>query len=149
MGGLGKGDRRLLHWMLTCVATLVTIVVLMLCGALDALRAWQVGILKSAPFYMNGDEAQVLLLDPLSAFCICLGLVLYLAAVLLRETRMGRRSQVAALALLAATLPGFIGVLWGGVLPVGALACSVLTLWLLTVPVAALLRALRPHRRQA
>ncbi len=137
-GTLGKGDRRLLHWILLCVTTLLTIVILMVSGALAALRAYQVELLQSAPFYMAAEETQILLLEPLSGFYICLALVLYLAAVLLREPRLGRRTQVAALALLAAVLPGLICVLWGGVLPVSAFACSVLTLWVLTVPASAL-----------
>ncbi len=148
-GTMGKSDRRLLQWILLCIGTLLTTVILMLAGALTALHAWQVRLLQEAPFYMAAEETQQLLMEPLTAFYICFALVLYLAAVLLKEPRLGRRTQLAVLALLAACLPGFICVLWGGVLPVSAFAASIVILWALTVPLAALAtawRSLRPTR---
>ncbi len=146
-GRMGRGDRCLLLWILLCFTTLLTVVVLMLNGALSVLEQWQLHVLQSVPFRLSAQEAQTLFLTPLQSFCICLLLTLYFAAVLLMEERLWRRTQVALLALLAVTLPGFICVLWGGVLPVAAPVCTIFLLWLLTVPLAvpaALWRLLHP-----
>ncbi len=145
--GLQRADRLFAAWMLLCLVTLVPVVVLMLHGCFAPLEDAQLRLLAGHPFYISAEEAQVSLLSPVGTFCLCTLLVLWLAAVLLREPRLGRRTQVAFLSALALVLPGLICVLWGGVLYVVAPLACVAVLWCLSVPLAALWRVLRRSAR--
>ncbi len=141
-----RTDRRLAQWILLSLGTLLPVVLLWLSGLLQALDEGQLRLLAGHPFYIGAEEAQVSLLSPLATFVLCILLTLWLAAVLLREHRCARRTQVAFLAALAMALPGLLCVLWGGVLYVAApLACVVL-LWCYTVPGTALWRVVRSCR---
>ncbi len=137
---LGRPDRLFAAWMLLCLFTLAPVVYLMLSGMLAPFEDAQLRLLAGHPFYISAEEAQVALLSPVGTFCLCAGLTLWLAAVLLREPRLSRRSQVAFLAALALVLPGLMCVLWGGVLYVAAPLVCVLLLWCFTVLFAPLLR---------
>ncbi len=146
-GQLSHTDRRLALWMTLTLAALLPVVLLLLGGGLMACDDAQLRLLAGHPFYISAEEAQVSLLSPVGTFLLCTGLTLWLAAVLLREPRYGRRTQLAFLTALTMALPGLICVLWGGVLYVAApLACTLL-LWVYTVPASALLHLLRRCRR--
>ncbi len=137
---LNRTDRHLAAWIALTIATLLPVVCLQLGGALSALDEAQLRLLAGHPFYIGAEEAQVSLLSPVATFVLCTVLVLWLAAVLVRERRCSRRTQLAFLVALAIALPGLLCVLWGGVLYVAApLACTAL-LWFYAVPVAALWR---------
>ncbi len=144
--GLNRTDRHLAAWMLLSLATLLPVVCLLLSGGFAACDEAQLRLLAGHPFYIGAEEAQVSLLSPVGTFLLCALLVLWLAAVLVRERRAARRSQLAFMAALAMLLPGLICVLWGGVLYVAAPLACVLLLWLYAVPVAALLRVVRGAR---
>ncbi len=143
-----RADRRLAAWIALCLATLLPVVLLLLGGALSAWDDTQLRLLGGHPFYISAEEAQVSLLSPSATFLFCSLFTLWLAAVLLREHRYARRTQVAFLAALALALPGLICVLWGGVLYVAAPLACVLLLWCYMVPGCALWRVLAPllHR---
>ncbi len=141
-----RADRRLALWIALCLATLLPVVTLLLSGSLSSWDDAQLRLLAGHPFYIGAEEAQVSLLSPVGSFCLCLGLTLWLAAVLVREKRYGRRTQLLFLAALAAALPGLLCVLWGGVLYTAAPMACLLLLWLYSVPLAALYRLLRSLR---
>ncbi len=135
---LNRTDRHLAVWFALILGTLLPMVCLLLSGALAALDEAQLRLLAGHPFYIGAEEAQVSLLSPVGTFVLCTLLSFWLAAVLVRERRYARRSQVAFLAALALALPGLICVLWGGVLYVAAPLACILFLWCYSVPVAAL-----------
>ncbi len=142
-----RADHRLAVWMLLSLATLLPVVLLWLGGELQLLEELQLRMLAGHPFYIGAEEAQLSLLSPVHTFILCALLTLWLAAVLVREHRYGRRSQVAFLAAMAMALPGLICVLWEGVLYVAAPLTCVALLWLYMVPGAALWRLLKTCRR--
>ncbi len=138
---LPNADRMLAIWMLSCLATLVPVVLMQLVGLFSFLDDAQLRLLAGHPFYLGAEEAQVSLLSPVGLFCVCTLLTLWLAAVLLREHSLSHRSQVAFLAALAVALPGLLCVLWGGVLYVATPLVCIAALWCFTVPLVALLRS--------
>ncbi len=143
---LSRADRRLAAWIALSLATLLPVVCLLLSGALSPLNEAQLRLLAGHPFYIDAEAAQVSMLSPIGTFVLCTVLTLWLAAVLLREHRLGRRTQVAFLAALAMALPGLICVLWSGVLYVAAPLACVALLWGCTVPLKALWCLLHARR---
>ncbi len=144
-----RTDRRLALWMLLSLATLLPVVTLLLSGTLAPWDDAQLRLLAGHPFYIGAEEAQVSLLSPRGTFTLCLVLTLWLAAILVRERRCGRRTQLLFLAALATALPGLLCVLWDGVLYTAAPLACLLLLWLYSVPLAALYRLLRPPHHPA
>ncbi len=142
---LGRLDRLFAAWMLLSLATLGPVVGMILTGTMAPLEDAQLRLLAGHPFYISAEEAQVSLLSPVGTFTLCALLTLWLAAVLLREPRLVRRTQVAFLAALSLVLPGLICVLWGGVLYMAAPLTCVVLLWLFSVLLAGLWRLI-PHR---
>ncbi len=141
-------DRHLAAWIALCLATLLPVVALLLGGTLSACDDAQLRLLAGHPFYIGAEEAQLSLLSPAATFLFCTLLTLWLSAVLYREHRCARRTQVAFLAALVVALPGLLCVLWGGVLYVAAPLVCVLLLWCYMVPAAALWRLLSPFIRR-
>lgn len=131
-------DMQLLRWMLLCVSTLGATAAFMMLGVLETLDLEQIRLLAGHPFYMEAAVAQVSLLPPYGIFGICTALTLFLSAALLRSPGLARRTQICFLAALATLLPGFLCILWDGVLYMAAPLFCVLLLWLL----AALLPAI-------
>ncbi len=144
---LNRTDLRLTAWIGLVLTTLLPLVLLQLCNGMLTLDEAQLRLLAGHPFYIGAEEAQVSLLSPVGTFVLCLLLTFWLAAVLVREHRYARRTQVAFLAALAVALPGLICVLWGGVLYVASPIVCVLLLWGYTVPGSALWRALASLRK--
>ncbi len=140
-----RTDRRLAAWIVLCLATLLPVTTLLLCGGLQGADEAQLRLLAGHPFYIGAEEAQVSLLGHVGTFVLCTVLTLWLGGVLLHEHRYGRRTQLAFLAALAVVLPGLLCVLWGGVLYVAAPLACVLLLWAYCVPLTALWCLL--HRR--
>ncbi len=136
-------DRMLARWMGVSVAVLLLTVVFMLSGVLEELENRQIAILGGHPFYMPAEEMQVNLMGPVGTFCLCAVVTLYLSAVMLREHRYGRRTQVAFLAAVALALPGLMSVFWGGVLNMAAPVFCVVALWCFAVPFAIAARLTR------
>lgn len=134
------GDMPLLRWALLGVAVPVCVLALHACGAVEALNLAQLEMLAGHPFYLSAEDAQVSLLTPVGSFALCVLLVLYMGAVLLREPRLMRRSHLCLLAALAVGLPGLMCVLWHGVLYVAELLLSILLLWVIVVPLAQIRR---------
>lgn len=130
--GLGKADMALLRWVVLCAAVLIPVGILMATDAFYGVDEWQVEFLLGHPFYLDAQDVQVSLLGHGGVFGICTLLTLYLSLVLLAEKRIGRRTQICILALVAVALPGMLCVLWHGVLYMAPPMLCVALLWLLT-----------------
>ena len=138
--GRGAGDELMLRWVLLSVGVLAALVALQACRFFAPLDEWQLYLLAGDPFYLSAADAQVSLLSPGGMFGVCVGLTLYLGAVLLRVPRLVQRSHLCLLAAVAAALPGVMCVLWHGVLYVAQPLVCVLLLWLVVVPCSAIRR---------
>ena len=130
----GVADVLLLRWVMLCIGVLAMLVGLQACRLFAPLNEWQLLLLAGDPFYLPAADAQVSLLSPGATFGVCVGLTLYLGAVLLRQPRMGQRNHLCLLAAVAVALPGVMCVLWHGVLYVAQPLVCVLLLWVVLVP---------------
>lgn len=131
---LGEGDLFLLRWALLGVIAPGCVVALQLTDFFERCDEQQLRILAGHPFYISAEDVQVTLLSPPVTFAICVGIALYLGAVLLRCRSYARRSHICLLAAVAIAMPGLLCVLWHGVLYVGQPLTCLAALWLLLVP---------------
>ena len=138
----GEGDVLLLRWVILSIAVLAALVALQACRLFMPLYECQLLILAGDPFYMTAQDAQVALLTPAGTFAVCVGITLYLGAVMLRQPRLGRRNHLCLLAAVAVALPGLMCVLWHGVLYVAQPLVCIALLWLVLVPGALIRRSL-------
>lgn len=135
-----SGEMLLLRWVLLCGSVAALLPLLQVVGFFAWLEEWQIILLAGDPFQMSALDAQVTLLSSGKMYVSSLALALYLGGVLLRQPRLLRRTHICLLAAAAAVLPGFMCVLWHGVLYVGQPVVCVLLLWLALVPLAAIRR---------
>lgn len=135
-------DVLLLRWVGLSIAVLAALVGLQACRVFMPLNEWQLVLLAGDPFYLSAQDAQMSLLSPGATFAVCVGITLYLAAVLLRTPEIGRRNHLCLLAAVAIGLPGVMCVLWHGVLYVAQPLMCVLLLWLAVVPCSLIRRLL-------
>ncbi len=136
-------DDKMLQWAVVTLLVLGLTVALQACGVLIMLDELQLRFLAGHPFYLTAEDAQVSLLSPGVTFSLCVGITLYLSAVLLRGKSMWRRTHVALLAFIAVGLPGVAGILWHGVFYVGQPLLCVVILWVLLVPGTLVCRSIR------
>lgn len=127
-------DAFLLRWFLLSVGTLAAVVGLQASRLFLWLDEWQLRILAGHPFYLSAEDAQVSLFSQGGTFAVCVGVTLYLGAVLLLQPRLSRRNHICLLAAVALGIPGLMCVLWHGVLYVGQPLVCILLLWLVVVP---------------
>ena len=131
---LGAGDLFLLRWVLLGVVAPGSVVLLQLTNFFEILDEQQLRILGGHPFYISAEDVQSTLLSPPVTFAICVGIALYLGAVLLRCRSYLRRTHICLLATVAIAMPGLLCVLWHGVLYVSQPLVCLAALWLLLVP---------------
>lgn len=136
------GDVFLLRWAALSIVTLLCATILQATGLLNTLHDWQIMLLCGHPFYLSAEGAQSSFLTPGGTFGLCVGLTLYLSAVLLLQRRLQRRSHICVLSTTAIILPGMICVLWESVFYVAQPLICIIILWCLLVPAAAILRRL-------
>lgn len=129
-GRFTVGDRFLVRWLGMSFLVLALSTGAALSGLAEELELEQIRFLGGNPFYISAEEAQVSLLGPAGTFGLCLGVTLWLSAVLLRERRMAGRLQIMLPALVALALPGLLCVLWGGVLNMALPLLCALLCWL-------------------
>lgn len=136
----GVADVFLLRWVLLSISVLAIVVGLQACRFFMWLDEVQLLILGGHPFYLSAEDAQVTLLTPGGCFALCVFITLYLGAVLLMQTRLGRRNHLCLLAAVAVFLPGLLCVLWHGVLYVGQPLMCIALLWVALVPLSLIRR---------
>lgn len=134
-----RSDRTLLLWLLICISTLGSTVALMIMGVFDTIGLEQIRLLGGHPFYIDAAAAQISLLSPTGIFAICTIITLYLSIVLLRCSGFAKRTHICVLAALAVCLPGFLCILWDGVLLMAAPLYCIILLWFLLAFLPALL----------
>lgn len=126
--------RLLLRWGLLSAGVLILLSALQWVGIIGWVHAQQLALLTADPFQLSEMDAEVSLLSTGGAYTLSIALTLYLGAVLLRLPSLLRRTHICLLAAAAVILPGFICVLWHGVIFIGAPLVSILLLWLALVP---------------
>lgn len=136
----GAGDVLLARWVSLSIGVLAALVALQACRLFMPLNEWQLRVLAGDPFYLSAADAQVSLLSPGGTFGVCVCVTLYMGAALLRMPSLAARSHLCVLAAVAVALPGFMCVLWHGVLYVAQPFVCVLLLWLAVVPCTAVRR---------